>query len=48
MSPGKKVDLTLMFFKQTSHVEYNNLCKLDVLGLADSSTYDQAEVYAEC
>ena len=36
-----------MFFTQTSHVDYDNLCKLDVLGLADSSTGDQAEVYTE-
>ncbi|XP_068697582.1 uncharacterized protein [Montipora foliosa] len=47
MSPGKEVDLSPMFFTQTSHVDYDNLCKLDVLGLADSSTGDQAEVYAE-
>ena len=36
-----------MFCTQTSHVDYDNLCKLDVLGLADTSTGDQAEVYAE-
>ena len=47
MSPGKEVDLSPMFFTQTSHVAYDNLYKLDVLGLADSSTGDQAEVYAE-
>ena len=47
MSPGKEVDLSPMFFTQTSHVDYENLCKLDALGLADSPTGDQAEVYAE-
>ena len=47
MSPVKEVDLSPMFFTQTSHVDYDNFCKLDVLGLADSSTGDQAEVYAE-
>ena len=47
MSPGKDVDLTPMFFTQTSHIDYDNLCKLDVLGLADTSTGYQAEVYAE-
>ena len=47
MSPGKEVDLSPMFFTKSSHVEYDNLCKLDVLGLADSSTGDRAEVYAE-
>ena len=45
ISPGKEVDLTPMFFTQTSHVDYDNLCKLDVL--ADTSAGDQAEVYAE-
>ena len=47
MSPGKEVDLSPIFFTQTSHVDYDNLCKLDVLGLADSSTGDQAEVDTE-
>ena len=47
MSPGKEVDLSPMFFAQTSHVDYDNLCKLDVLGLADSSTGDQEEVYTD-
>lgn len=44
MSPGKVVDLSPMFFTQTSQVDFDNLCKLDVLGLVDSSTGDQAEV----
>ena len=30
MSPGKEVDLSPMFFTQTSHVDYDNLCKLHV------------------
>lgn len=47
MSPGKEVELSPMFFAQTSHVDYDNLCKLDVLGLADSSTGDQEEVYTD-
>ena len=47
MSPGKEVDLTTVFCTQTSQIDYDNLCKLDVLGLADTSTGDQAEVYAE-
>ena len=47
MSPGEEVDLSPIFFTQTSHVDYDNLGKLDVLGLADSSTGDQAEVYTE-
>ena len=47
MSPWKEVDLSSMFFTQTSHVDYDNFCKLNVMDLADSSTGDQAEVYAE-
>ena len=30
MSPGKEVDLSPMSFTQTSHVDYDNLCKLHV------------------
>ena len=47
MSPGKEVDLNSMFLTQTSSLEYENLCKLDVLGLEDSSTNNQDNVYEE-
>ena len=47
MSPGKEVDLSPMFFTQTSRVDHDELCKLDVLGLADAPIGDQAEVYSE-
>ena len=47
MSPGKEVDLSTMFFTQTSNADYERLCRLDVLGLADSSVGDQNEIYAE-
>ena len=47
MSPGKEVDLSPMFFTQTSHVDYDELCKLDVLGLADAPIGNQAEVYSK-
>ena len=33
--------------KQTSQLEYEELCRLDVLGLADSPPYDQQAVYSE-
>ena len=36
-----------MVFIQTSSVNYEELCKLDVLGLADLPTGDQAVVYEE-
>jgi len=38
MSSGKEKDLSPMFFRQTSHADCDNLCKLDKLGQADSST----------
>ena len=47
MSPGKEVDLSTMFFTQTSSADYERLCRLEVLGLADSSVGDQNQVYAE-
>ena len=45
--PGKElVDLTNMLLCQTSHVDYEELCHLDVFGLADTPTNDQDDVYA--
>lgn len=46
-SPGKAVDTTSMLLTQTSSVDYEELCKLDVLGLADSPSGDQGVVYDE-
>ena len=46
MLPGKEVDLSTMFFTQTSSADYERLYRLDVLGLADSSVGDQQEVYS--
>ena len=47
ISAGKEVDLTLMFMTQTSILEYETLCRLDVLEIADSASCDQDEVYSE-
>ena len=47
ISPGKEGDLSPMFLTQTSTVDYDNLCRLDVLGLADCATGGQDEVYSE-
>ena len=47
ISAGKEVDLTLMFMTQTSSLEYETLCRLDVLGIADSASGDQDEVHSE-
>ena len=43
-SPGKEIDTTSTLLTQTSRVDYEELCKLDVLGLADSSSGDQGVV----
>ncbi|PFX28961.1 hypothetical protein AWC38_SpisGene6275 [Stylophora pistillata] len=47
MSPGKEVDLSNMFLTQTTAANYEQLCKLDVLGLCDTPSGDQADVYEE-
>ena len=46
-SPGKEIDTTSMLLTQTSRVDYEDLCKRDVLGLADSPSGDQSVVYDE-
>ena len=48
MSPGKEpLDVTNMLLTQTSHVDYEELCRLDVLGLSDTPTADQRNVYTK-
>ena len=48
MSPGKEpLDLTNVLLTQTSHVDYEELCRLDLLGLPDTPPNDQSSVYAE-
>ena len=47
ISPGKEVDLTAMFMTQTSSLDYETLCRLDVLGIADSASGDEDEVYSD-
>ena len=47
-SPGKEpLDMTKMLLTQTSHADYEELCRLDVLGLSDTPTNDQKNVYTE-
>ena len=46
-SPGKEIDTSSMLLTQTSRVDYEDLCKLDVLGLANSPSGDQSVVYDE-
>ena len=47
MSPGKEVDHSNIFLTQTAAADYEQLCKLDVLGLRDTQSGDQADVYEE-
>ncbi|PFX13976.1 hypothetical protein AWC38_SpisGene21906 [Stylophora pistillata] len=48
MSRGKEpLNITNMSLAQTSHVDYEALCRSDVLGLSDTPTNDQGNVYSE-
>ncbi|XP_046863293.1 uncharacterized protein LOC124457043 [Xenia sp. Carnegie-2017] len=47
MSPGKEFDHNHMLLTQTTQKDYEKLCRLDVLGLADTSEHDQTSVYGE-
>jgi hypothetical protein len=44
---GKEFDRNNMMPTQTSQSDYEELWRLDVLGLADSAEHDQGEVYKE-
>ncbi len=45
MSPGEEFDKSTMLLTQTSQTDYEDLCRLDILGLADVPTHDQEAVY---
>ena len=47
MSPGEEFDKCTMLLTQTSQTDYEDLCRLDILGLADAPTHDQETVYSE-
>ena len=47
MSPGKEADLTKILLTRTTLSNYENLCRLDVLGLKDHPAGDQDNVYQE-
>ena len=47
MSPGKEFDRNVMLLTQTSQTEYEELCKLDVLGLHDPRDQSQEVVFEE-
>ena len=47
MSPGAETDLSPAYLTVNSAADYECLCALDVLGLADSPTGYQEDVYSE-
>ncbi|XP_028414393.1 uncharacterized protein LOC114537543 [Dendronephthya gigantea] len=47
MGPGYEFESNVMLMTQTSHAEYEELCRLDILGLEDTSQHDQSVVFAE-
>ena len=47
LSPGVEFDRKKMMLTQASQVDFDQLCRLDVLGLADSSENDQSSVHTE-
>ncbi|XP_068680119.1 uncharacterized protein [Montipora foliosa] len=47
MSPGTEIDHTNMLLTRTSHADYEELCRMDILGLEDTPEHDQRAVYAE-
>ena len=47
MSPGSEFDHNTMLLTQTSQSDYEDLCRLDILGLADTPEHDQSMVHVE-
>lgn len=47
MSPGQEFDRNTMLLTQTSQSDYEQLCRLDVLGLEDTPEHDQGVVHNE-
>ena len=47
MSPGLKNETSTTLLTQATSVDFEQLCRLDVLSLADSSINDQDVVYSE-
>ena len=47
MSPGKELDHSKMLLTKTSYTDYEELCRLNVLGLEDRAEHDQETVHVE-
>ena len=46
-SPGKDFDNKVMLLTQTTQIDYEELCRLAVLGLQDTPEHDQSVVFEE-
>ena len=44
---NRDIDYTALLIAQSNQTDYEQLCRLDVLGLEDRPEHDQASVYAE-
>ena len=47
IAKGTEIDYTALLIAQSNQTDYEQLCRLDVLGLEDRPEHDQASVYAE-
>ena len=47
IAKGKEIDYTALLLAQTNQRDYEQLCQLDVLGIADRPEHDQTDVYTE-
>ncbi|XP_028407544.1 uncharacterized protein LOC114530162 [Dendronephthya gigantea] len=47
IAKGNKIDYAALLITQTNQSDYEQLCRLDVLGLEDRPEHDQRSVYAE-
>ena len=47
MSPGVELNHNTTLLTQTPQKDYEDLCRLDILGLADTVEHDQSAVYSE-
>ena len=47
IAKGREIDYTALLLAQTNQSDYEQLCRLDVLGLVDRPENDQETVYAE-
>ena len=47
MSPGQELNHNVTMLTQTTHTDYEDLCRLDILGLQDAQEHDKSVVFEE-